>query len=147
MSSKRQAGILGFMIVLICLVMATTHPDEIIIMVHHKSHPAPVEVQPKVVAVTFKAKVTGYCPCIICCEKYADGKTSQGVDADLPGIAADPKRIPYGTVLKIPGYGIATVDVTGGAMRQSEMIHFDVRFPTHQEALNWGVQYLEVEIQ
>jgi 3D (Asp-Asp-Asp) domain-containing protein len=95
---------------------------------------------------TFQAKVTAYCPCSKCCGKDADGVTSKGVDANLPGIAADPKRVPYGTVLNVPGYGSAVVDDTGGAMRRSTVVHLDVRFKTHQEALNWGVKELAVEI-
>jgi len=94
-------------------------------------------------------KVTAYCPCARCCGKYADGKTSIGKDASTPGVAADPRLLAYGTRLDIPGIGILAVDDTGGAMRQSAkkgIWHIDVRFPTHQEALQWGVKTIPVEI-
>jgi 3D (Asp-Asp-Asp) domain-containing protein len=95
-------------------------------------------------------KVTAYCPCEKCCGQYADGTTSTGKNAHTTrGVAADPKLLPYGTKLSIPGIGILPVDDTGGAMRQSAkkgIYHIDVRFPTHQEALNWGVKNLPVEI-
>ena len=99
------------------------------------------------VEITFLAKVTAYCPCARCCGVDADGFTSKGIDANLPGVAVDPKRVPYGTVLDIPGYGIVIADDTGGAMRNSSVIHMDVRFPTHQEALNWGVKELTVSVR
>lgn len=48
------------------------------------------------------------------------------------GIAADPRALPYGTVLRVPGYGQFSVDDTGGAMRQSwqrGVVHLDLRIP------------------
>lgn len=96
-----------------------------------------------------RMKVTAYCPCNKCCGQYADGKTSTGKDAWKPGVAADPKLLPYGTKLNIPGVGILPVDDTGGAMRQSAkkgICHIDVRFPDHREALNFGVKWLDVEV-
>ncbi len=93
-----------------------------------------------------RALVTAYCPCIRCCGRFSDGKTSTGVDALLSGVAADPKRLPYGTVLIIPGYGRTSVDDTGSAMRNADDLHIDVRFPTHQEALEFGRQRLGIEI-
>ncbi len=97
-----------------------------------------------------KMKVTAYCPCKKCCGKHADGKTSTNRDAYKTfGVAADPAVIPYGTVLIIPGVGERVVDDTGGAMRQSTkkgIYHIDVRFHSHQEAKNFGVQWLKVKI-
>lgn len=95
--------------------------------------------------------VTAYCPCGKCCGQYADGKTSIGRNArETFGVAADPKVLPYGTKLKIPGViGIREVDDTGGAMRQSTkkgICHIDVRFHSHEKALEFGRQWLNVEI-
>lgn len=96
-------------------------------------------------------KVTAYCPCKICCGKWAaSAKTATGDDARITdGVAADPKLLPYRTRLEIPGAGVREVDDTGGAMRQSAkkgVYHIDLRMATHAEARQWGVRYLKVKI-
>lgn len=96
-----------------------------------------------------RMKVTAYCPCTKCCGQDACGLTSTGRDAYTLGVAADPKLLPYGTKLEIPGIGIRTVDDTGGAMRKDArrgIYHIDIRFRTHQEARNFGVKWLDVKI-
>jgi 3D (Asp-Asp-Asp) domain-containing protein len=45
--------------------------------------------------------------------------------------------------MTIPGYGTVKVEDRGGAIKGDRL---DVLFPTHQEALEWGVQWLDVEI-
>ncbi len=84
--------------------------------------------------------VTAYCPCEICCGKWADGHTASGVLARGKIVAAPP-GMPFGTVLEIPGYGRCRVQDRGGAIKGNRL---DVLFATHQEALNWGVQELMV---
>ena len=96
-----------------------------------------------------RMKVTAYCPCKKCCGKFANGKTATGKNAYLPGVAADPKLLPYGTKLEIPGVGIRIVDDTGGAMRaagKKGIYHIDVRMETHQEAKKFGVKWLNVKV-
>ena len=88
-------------------------------------------------------KVTAYCPDSCCCGVYADGITATGTDARTRGVAVDPRVIPYGTRLRIPGYGEAVADDCGGAIKGNRL---DLRFPTHQAALRWGVQELDVEV-
>lgn len=101
---------------------------------------------------SYKMKVTAYDPgCKICCGKWADNfVTSTGTDARIcNGVAAAPLVIPYGTRLFIPGVGERVVDDTGGGMRQSakqEILHLDLRMKTHEEALKWGVRWVDVEI-
>lgn len=96
------------------------------------------------------AVVTGYCPCKICCGKKACGKTSTGKNAAIcDGVAVDPKLIPYGSLLYIPGAGYKVADDTGGAMRQDNargICHIDVRFSSHQLARQWGVKNLPTSI-
>lgn len=95
------------------------------------------------------AKVTAYCPCSRCCGAFSDGKTATMTDASTPGAAVAWGAIPRKSSLYVPGYGWTVADDTGGAMRQSwkrGIIHIDLRFSTHQEALNWGVQELSVLI-
>ncbi len=87
-------------------------------------------------------RVTAYCPKSCCTGKWADGITASGKPA-VGLIVAAPSDTKFGTVLDIPGYGRATVRDRGGAIKGNRL---DVLFPTHQEALNWGVQYLKVRI-
>jgi len=87
--------------------------------------------------------VTAYDPDEECCGEFADGYTSTGADAYTRGVAVDPTVIPYGTTLDIPGYGVVEADDCGGKIKKN---HIDVRFTTHQDALNWGVQHLKVKV-
>lgn len=114
------------------------------------------------------AKVTAYCPCSICCGAHANGKTSTMVNTksgrpeDAYGYAVDPRAIPYGKRVYVPGYWESLqrnrnfvpkeqpkVDDTGGAMRQSYengITHIDCRFVTHKAAKKWGVRRMRVFI-
>ncbi len=85
-------------------------------------------------------RVSAYCPCKICCGKFADGYTASGKPA-VGLIVAAPPDISFGTVLRIPGYGIARVQDRGGAITGNRL---DVLFATHEEAKQWGVQELMV---
>jgi 3D (Asp-Asp-Asp) domain-containing protein len=94
---------------------------------------------------------TGYCPCAICCGLFSDGRTSINRDVvKFPfGIAAEPKLIDYRTMVDVPGYGLAMIDDTGGAMRQSaikNIVHFDLRFQTHMQARKWGRRWLYIPL-
>jgi len=91
--------------------------------------------------------VTAYCPCAKCCGTGSPGITANGhkIQSGDTFVAAD-KRYAFGTEMVIPGYNKGqSVEVLdrGGAIKGN---HIDVFFPTHQEALNWGVQNLDVEI-
>lgn len=103
-----------------------------------------------------RMKVTAYCICKRCCGKWADGITASGHEITLHDrfVAAD-KRYPFGTQMCIPGYRrmksypdncypqrMKVLD-RGGAIKGN---HIDVYFDTHQEALEWGVQYLDVTV-
>ena len=93
-------------------------------------------------------RVTAYCPCPKCCGKYSDGITACGHKI-RPGdtfVAAD-RRYSFGTEMVIPGYGnsqpVQVLD-RGGAIKGNRL---DVFFATHQEALEWGVRYLDVKVR
>jgi 3D (Asp-Asp-Asp) domain-containing protein len=109
---------------------------------------APLAGQGKV--RTVEAIVTAYCPCRECCGPNARGITSTGQDArDLSGCAVDPKLIPYGCRVRIPGVGWRTADDTGGAMRKNGrrgIVHIDVRMRTHKQALRFGVRRTTIRI-
>jgi 3D (Asp-Asp-Asp) domain-containing protein len=97
---------------------------------------------------TVHMRVTAYCPCSHCCGEYADGITASGHHIEQGDrFAAADRRYGFGTVLIIPGYnGSAPVKVLdrGGAIKGDKL---DVFFNTHQEALEWGVQYLDVKVR
>ena len=91
-------------------------------------------------------EVTAYCPCEKCCGKWADGITASGHKIEAGDVfVAAPKTMPFETFLIIPGYAddlpVRVLD-RGGAITDG---HIDVFFPTHQEALVWGRQKLEIQ--
>ena len=88
-------------------------------------------------------EVTAYCPCEKCCGQYSDGITASGRPAVGILCAADTKLYPFGTIMKVPGYGDAAVADIGGAIKGDRL---DVLFATHEEALTWGRQILRVEV-
>ena len=93
-------------------------------------------------------RVTGYCPCSRCCGDFSDGITANNHrirDGDT-FVAAD-KSYPFGTEMVIPHYNAGkSVQVMdrGGAIQGDRL---DLFFHTHQQALEWGVQYLDVLIK
>lgn len=98
-----------------------------------------VEEEPKNTYLgTFK--LTAYCPCTKCCGKN-DGITASGTKATANRtIAVDPKVIPYGTEFIINGNTYIAEDC-GGAIKDNII---DIYFDSHQEALNFGIQYADV---
>lgn len=113
-----------------------------------------------------RMKVTGYCPCEICCEHWAelgpDRTIRRGRKASDPdGAAADYGLLSVGTILEVPGAGRRIVDDTGGDMRKSAkegITHIDIRFvvrdpdgtvnleKSHQKAKRWAVKWLDVKV-
>jgi 3D (Asp-Asp-Asp) domain-containing protein len=97
---------------------------------------------------TVRMRVTAYCPCEKCCGDWADGVTANGhrINQGDRFVAAD-RRYSFGTALLIPGYNnsqpVKVLD-RGGAIKGNKL---DVFFNTHQEALIWGVQYLDVKVK
>ena len=58
-------------------------------------------------------------------------------------IAVDPRFIPLGTRVYIPGYGEAVADDTGGAIVGNRI---DIAFDTYDEAMRFGRQHIEIYI-
>jgi len=100
---------------------------------------------------TVRARVTAYAPLDNKSGICADGNptvTATGTSARRGVVAVDPTEIPYFTTVNVPGYGIASAEDTGGAIRNyTEGVAIDVLVDTYEEAMEWGVQYLDVEIQ
>lgn len=95
-----------------------------------------------------RMRVTAYCPCPKCCGKYSGGPTACGHKI-RPGdtfVAAD-KRYCFGTEMLIAGYNngqpVKVLD-RGGAIQGDRL---DVFFGSHEEALEWGVKYLDVKVR
>ncbi|RKY13818.1 MAG: hypothetical protein DRP52_01770 [Planctomycetota bacterium] len=93
-------------------------------------------------------RVTGYCPCSQCCGVFSDGITANNHHIQ-PGdtfVAAD-RSYRFWTEMVIPGYNdsrsVRVMD-RGGAIKGNRL---DLFFHSHQQALNWGVQYLDVLIK
>ena len=86
--------------------------------------------------------VTAYCPCELCCGRWSDGHFANGEKVRELAIAA-PKEIPFGTLIDVPGYGIAEVKDRGGAIKGNKI---DVYFDEHEVAKKWGVQELKCKI-
>lgn len=90
---------------------------------------------------------TAFCPCERCCGRFSDGITASGhkIRSGDRFVAA-PCEIPFGTLVRVPGYNdgqpVPVLDrgrlITGN--------HIDVFFNSHDDALKWGIQRLEVEI-
>ncbi len=72
--------------------------------------------------------------------------TSTGALAQRGNIAVDPSKIPYGTKLDILGYGVGVALDTGGALRNYDGIAIDIHVDTFEEAMLWGVRYIDVII-
>lgn len=94
-------------------------------------------------------RVTAYSPDHRSCGVFADGQTATLHSVWTNGmrlVAADPKLLPYGTMLTVPGYAdgeIVPVLDCGGAIKGARL---DLLYPTHERALQWGVQDLRVVI-
>lgn len=101
---------------------------------------APVEPTYDVV----RMEVTAYCACKKCCGKNAKGIAADGTSVKgKMVIAADWSVMPQGSILYVPGYGEAVVHDTGSAIVGNRL---DVYFDSHQEAKEWGRQYLDVKV-
>lgn len=85
-------------------------------------------------------RITAYCPCRKCSGKWGHQTSSGATATEGRTIAVNPRQIPYGTRLMVNGHEYIAED-TGVAIRTNRL---DVFFENHQEASNWGVQYLEV---
>ena len=85
-------------------------------------------------------RITFYCPCQLCCGKYASGYTATGTEAtEGRTIAVDPKVIPLGSKVRINGHVYVAEDtgVRGHTI--------DIFVNSHEEALRLGTYKTMVE--
>ncbi|MFM9959105.1 MAG: 3D domain-containing protein [Phycisphaerales bacterium] len=93
--------------------------------------------------------VTGYSPDARSCGDSADGRTATNHSVWTNGmnlVAADPRLLPYGSLVSVPGY--ASSDVVpvldcGGAIKGARL---DLLYPSHEHALQWGVKRVKVTV-
>lgn len=144
------------LLILICLVMIAVACNQPIeekpsVVVKHQEIGEYMVIPPVVIREEEEKTEEGeemvimafaYCPCIECCGKD-DGITSTGTQA-MPGrtIAVDPLVIPYGSRVVIDGNTYIAEDC-GGAIKGNTI---DVFHSTHQEALQWGVKYVNAVV-
>ena len=86
---------------------------------------------------------SSYCPS---CDPSR--RTATGRAFHLPGVAVDPRVIPLGSLLTIPGYGAGIVaDDVGGAIKGRRL---DVRLPAGPggrcRCYHWGLRRLNVTV-
>lgn len=100
-------------------------------------------------ARTVRMLVTAYCACTKCCGPNAQGITASGKPVTYNQgrfVAADKTVLKLGQKLKVPGYHegrqVEVLD-TGSAIKGNRL---DVYFPSHQRALEWGRQWLDVTV-
>lgn len=72
-----------------------------------------------------------------------NGMTSRGVSTRRGVIAVDPKVIPYGSKLYVPGYGWGTALDTGGSIKGNTI---DLWMPTRSQCMQWGTRTLKVKV-
>jgi 3D (Asp-Asp-Asp) domain-containing protein len=86
---------------------------------------------------------TAYDPGPGSCGKYANGITCNGKRAGYGIIAVDPKVIPLGTKLHVPGYGYGIAADVGGAIKGNRL---DLGYNSRGSALRWGKKWVKVTI-
>lgn len=97
-------------------------------------------------------RLTAYCGCSKCCGKWGENRpldengkpivytANMTVAKEGVTIAADISVLPYGTKVIIDGHEYIVQD-RGGSIKENRI---DIYFESHQDALNFGVQYKEV---
>lgn len=81
-------------------------------------------------------RVTAYSYCL-------SGRTASGRATAYGCVAVDPRVIPLGSRLYIPGYGWAVAADTGGAIVGNKI---DVWFPSLGQCYQWGVRPVTIKV-
>lgn len=89
------------------------------------------------------AVVTAYTPDAASCHPFDDGFTSTGKLANTKGVAVDPRKIPYGSLITIDGETYIADD-TGSTMRNYKGIWIDIRMHSEKEAREFGKQIKKI---
>lgn len=71
------------------------------------------------------------------------GFTSRGTPTRVGAVAVDPRIIPLGSKIYIPGYGWGTALDTGGAIKGNSI---DIWMPTYSQCMQWGVREITIKV-
>ncbi|NLW91749.1 MAG: hypothetical protein GXY34_09145 [Syntrophomonadaceae bacterium] len=91
----------------------------------------------------FSVIATAYCGCDKCNYPYGGLPAYNGQPLQYGVVAVDPSVIPMNSKLYIEGYGEGIAADQGNAIKG---YHIDLFFPSHQQALSWGVKRVNVTI-
>lgn len=132
-----------------CPEIKANVPDDVKITVEPKEDVQAKVNTPKEIKTVYMGDfvATAYCICYKCCGKTpqhpAYGITASGKRA-TPGrtVAVDPNVIPLGSTVIVNGTEYIAED-TGKAIKGNRV---DICFASHEEALQFGRQIVEVEV-
>ncbi|WP_100486883.1 3D domain-containing protein [Sporolactobacillus pectinivorans] len=107
----------------------------VILIISGISTPA-AEAKTRIQTMTVSA--TAYCEM---------GRTATGYNLrkypNAKEIAVDPRYIPLGSKVYVPGYGTAIARDTGGAIKGRII---DVHFKSYHQAIMWGRKHLKIKV-
>ena len=162
------SGVITFLLLLCCIDQEAVNTPESSEPVSSVASIEPVEIgtmaEPIIEFITEvttepiylgKYKLTAYCSCQRCCNSWSNnrpvdeygnevviGATGEVLTAGY-SIAVDPSVIPYGSIVVINDKVYEAMDC-GGAIKGNRI---DVYFNSHEEALEFGVQYANVYLK
>lgn len=109
-----------------------------------KKQVSPISSRGYKVKKVIRVKATAYTPyCKGCIGKTKWKEIDVRKNPYQKIIAVDPSIIPLGSKVYVEGYGFAIVADIGGGIKNYEI---DVLVPTEEEAIAWGVKYVDVKI-
>ena len=117
----------------------TRQPVPAIIKTGNQAPTVMVNGQALAYKTALDVKATAYTPYDAGCT----GITSTGTRAGYGTLAVDPRVIPYGSRVYVPGYGVCVASDCGGAIKGNRI---DVCYESLSEAYAWGVQNLTIYI-
>ena len=77
------------------------------------------------------------------CAGCGGKRTATGRSARLPGLAVDPRMIPLGSRVYVPGHGVLVADDTGGSIRGRRV---DIRLASRGGCSRRGVKRMTVRV-
>jgi len=98
---------------------------------------------------TMTMTVTAYSPDSRSCGDSADGITAtlHSVTTNAHKlVAADPKVLPYGSLVSIPGYDRGQIVPVLDCGAKIKGRRLDLLYPTHEQAIKWGNRSMRVTI-